>query len=211
MAAMGLPIAVAMPSAGFYPKGGGRIEAWIEPGCPQPVIIEDRGRLVSLRGVSGVTNLRHHDVAERMRTTATGLLAERGLVAEIAQTEWPGIGPGAAIVLTAEYEGGAVATFVGLGERGKPAERVAEEAVAEFLAHHDAGGAVDPHSADQILLPLALADGYSRFSVSEVTEHLRTNARTLRAFVGCEIRITEDETGGGRVEVRGSSQSSVSS
>ena len=35
---------------------------------------------------------------------------------------------------------------------------VAAEAVAEFLEHHDApAGALDPHSADQILLPLAFA------------------------------------------------------
>ena len=31
MAALGLPVALAMPVAGFYPRGGGRLEAWIEP------------------------------------------------------------------------------------------------------------------------------------------------------------------------------------
>ncbi len=43
-------------------------------------------------------------------------------------------------------------------------------------------GAVDPHSADQLLLPLALAEGRSAYTVTEVTEHLRTNAATIRSL-----------------------------
>ena len=94
---------------------------------------------------------------------------------------WPSPGQGAALYLTAEHEETIPATFVGLGERGKPAEAVADEAVAELLAFEAVErAAVDPHSADQILLPLAFAPGRSEFTVSEVTEHLRTNAETIR-------------------------------
>lgn len=200
-AAMGLPVALAMPAAGYYPKGGGRLEAWIEPGRPRPLDLLDRGPLVRIHGVAGVTNLRHRDVAERMKARALDMLADRGLEADIDLADWPGAGQGAAIALTAEHEGGAFATFVGLGERGKPAESVAEEAVAELLAYEEARGAVDPHSADQILLPLALADGRSEYTVAEVTEHLRTNAQTIRAFLDREIRIDEPDDGPGRVVV----------
>ena len=64
-----------------------------------------------------------------------------------------------------------------------------------------APGAVDPHSADQILLPLALAEGRSIFTVTEVTEHLRTNAATIRAFLDRPIAIDEPDLPGqpGRV------------
>src|SRR5262249_38722504 len=55
--------------------------------------------------------------------------------------------------------------FVGLGGRGNPAEAVADEAVAELLAFLETpAGAVDPHSADQLLLPLALAPGRSEYT-----------------------------------------------
>jgi RNA 3'-terminal phosphate cyclase (ATP) len=85
---------------------------------------------------------------------------------------------------------------VGLGERGKPAETVADEAVTELLAFLDApSGAVDPHSADQILLPLALAPGRSEYTVTDVTEHLRTNAATIGTFLDRDIRIEEPEPG----------------
>ena len=34
---LGLRVALAMPRAGFYPVGGGQLEAWIEPGHPEPI------------------------------------------------------------------------------------------------------------------------------------------------------------------------------
>jgi RNA 3'-terminal phosphate cyclase (ATP) len=189
MAALGLPIALAMPSAGFYPRGGGRLEAWIEPATPKSTTRMDRGPLTRLFGVAGVARL-NPGIAERMKAQAEARLAERGLTAEITLTDWASSGQGAALALTAEHDG-LPTTFVGLGERGKPAERVADEAVDELLAYEDADGAVDPHSADQLLLPLALADGRSEYTVSEVTEHLLTNAETIRAFLDRPIHIDE--------------------
>jgi RNA 3'-terminal phosphate cyclase (ATP) len=96
--------------------------------------------------------------------------------------------------LTAEHSRAIPATFVGLGELGKPAEAVADEAVDQLLAFEAVeNAAVDPHSADQILLPLVFAAGRSEFTVSEVTEHLRTNAETIRAFLNRSITIEEPE------------------
>jgi RNA 3'-terminal phosphate cyclase (ATP) len=191
LAAIGLPVALAMPQAGFFPRGGGRLDAWIEPGQPHALTRTDRGPGKRIRGVAGVANLRP-DIAERMSRRASELLFERGWDAEINLASWKSPGQGAALSLIAESAHGIPATFVGLGARGKPAEIVAEEAVAEFFAFADApGGAVDPHSADQILLPLALAPGRSEYTVSEVTEHLRTNVATVRAFLDRSIAIEE--------------------
>lgn len=102
------------------------------------------------------------------------------------------MGQGAALYLTAEHDDLVPATFVGIGERGKPAEVVADDAIDDLLAFEAVtDAAVDPHSADQILLPLALAQGRSEFTVSQVTEHLRTNAETIRAFLDRSITIEE--------------------
>ena len=139
-----------------------------------------------------------------MRDRAIERLEEHGLTAEIELVRWPSPGQGAALHLTAEYEGTVPATFVGLGERGKPAEAVADEAVAELLAFEAVEhAAVDPHSADQILLPLAFAEGRSEFTVSEVTEHLRTNVETIRCFLDRKISIDEPRSDGepGRVVI----------
>jgi RNA 3'-terminal phosphate cyclase (ATP) len=205
LAAFGMPVALVMPAAGFYPRGGGRLDAWIEPANPQPWIQLDRGRLVRIRGMAGVANL-SDDIAARMRDRALQRLEEQGVSADVSieAVRWSSPGRGAALGLVAEHERGVPATFVGLGERGKPAEEVADEAVDELLAFEAVDdGAVDPHSADQILLPLALSEGRSIYTVAEVTEHLRTNARTIRAFLDRPIQIEEPELEGqpGRVIV----------
>ncbi|WP_406697845.1 RNA 3'-terminal phosphate cyclase [Singulisphaera sp. Ch08] len=201
LASFGSTMALSMPSAGFYPRGGGRLDAWIEPATLKSVTRTERGPLARIHGIAGVSNLRP-EIAQRMRDQAVARLAERGLSAEIALVDWPSLGQGAAISLSATYgQDGIPATFVGLGERGKPAEVVADEAVDELLAFHDAeGSAVDPHSADQILVPLALAPGRSEYTVSAVTEHLLTNVATIRAFLDRTIEVeTFEGDGPGRV------------
>ncbi len=205
LAAFGMPIALAMPAAGFYPTGGGQLDAWIEPATPRAWVQTDRGPLQRIRGVrrSGQSPRRHRPAAARPCTAAAG---GHGLTAdlEIETVRWPSPGQGAALSLIAEHEGAIPATFVGLGERGKPAEDVADEAVDQLLAFEAVDqGAVDPHSADQILLPLALAEGRSIFTVSQTTEHLRTNAATIRAFLDRPIVIDEPARPGqpGRVVV----------
>jgi RNA 3'-terminal phosphate cyclase (ATP) len=203
LAAFGMPLATRMAAAGFYPRGGGRIEAWIEPASPKPFTRTERGKVQRVYGIAGVANLRD-DIARRMRDRAISRLHECGLSAEIELVRWPSSGQGAAISLTVEHQGAIPATFVGLGELGKPAETVADEAADQLLAFEAVeNAAVDPHSADQILLPLVLASGRSEFTVSEVTEHLRTNAQTIHAFLDRLITIGEPDDAGqpGRVVI----------
>ena len=189
MKALGLPVAVAMPSAGFFPVGGGRLEAWIEPGTPRAIVLDARGP-VEVRAEAGVCHL-PPSIAERMLARAEARLRPLGIDLAVDLVEWTGPGHGTAIALTAT-DGESPATFVGLGERGKPAEAVADEAVDALLAHLAVpDAAIDPHSADQLLLPLALAEGRSTFTTSEATEHLRTNAATLAAFLDRPVSIEE--------------------
>jgi RNA 3'-terminal phosphate cyclase (ATP) len=193
LAAFGMSLELSMPAAGFFPRGGGKLVARIAPASPAAFVQSTRGPLIKVHGIAGVSNLADN-IAERMQKRAIARLAAKGLECEIELVRWPGPGQGAAISLTANHSETVPAAFVGLGERGRPSEAVADLAVDQFFAFEAiADAAVDSHSADQILLPLAFAPGRSEFTVSEVTEHLRTNVHTIRAFLERSITVEEDQ------------------
>jgi RNA 3'-phosphate cyclase len=200
MARLGLTVSLEMKRAGFYPRGGGQIVAHVQP-CPVPRpltltgIVEHKTAAV----LSGYAGLPDH-VAARQARRATVRLRDAGIEPEVAYEEWEG-GPGCMLAITL---GGPVPTlFFGLGARGKPAEAVADEAADEALAHASRGLPVDPHSADQLLLPLAIASGDSEYHVSEVTRHLTTNAAVVKLFLDREITIDGEEGATGVVRVSG--------
>jgi RNA 3'-terminal phosphate cyclase (ATP) len=195
----GLRVSLRLVRPGFYPRGGGVVEASIQTAEHlHGVRLLERSD-PTVTGFSAVAGL-DSAIARRQARRAAYRLEQHGFRADIRQEEWEG-GPGT--VLALEVGGGPVpATFVAFGERGKPAERVADEAVDEALAYLKAAPApVDPHSADQIVLPLALADGPSEIAVTEVTRHLTTNVAVIRRFLEREITVEGKEGGPGGVRV----------
>jgi RNA 3'-terminal phosphate cyclase (ATP) len=196
---LGLKVSLELEHTGFYPRGGGVIIAEIEP-CAElrggPIAADPRAE-IRVTGIAGVAGL-PMNIAERMRDRAISRLKKQRFTADIGTETWPG-GPGAGIALILEGPP-APTVFFGLGERGRPAERVADEAVDELLGHVAADAtAVDPHSGDQLVLPLALAPGPSELRVSRVTQHLLTNVHVIRQFVPRDITCHVKEGNPGSV------------
>ena len=198
---LGLRIKLKMLRPGFYPRGGGAIEASIQPvERIAAVNLTARGRVKSVGGFAAVAGLPDH-IARRMARRVSVRLRERGLDAQLAIEEWEG-GPG--VVLAVALNAAPVPTmFTALGSRGKPAEAVADELLAEVESWLDADAPVDPHSADQLVLPLMLADGASEYRVSAVTRHLTTNIAVIRNFIDREVSVDGDEGAAGVVRIGG--------
>ena len=182
---------------GWYPKGGGVVSAEIEGLGPtgadtlRPLDVRDRGKLASVWGVSAASNLPEH-IIERQRSRAIQRLRARHIRADIERVAPPSPGPGTVVFLVAEYEQ-VNAGFTGYGRLRYPAEKVADDAVDAFEAHLRSKAALDPHLADQVLLPLALAPGASAYTTSAVTRHLLTVRWAIQRFIEREIVITGDE------------------
>ena len=202
---IGLDVRLAMIRPGFYPRGGGEIRAAIAPAptvkglsltaCPE---------LTTAGGFAAVAGL-PEKIAKEMARRLTHRLKMAGIESHIAEEEWTEerwtIGPGALCgVLFRQLAVPPV--FVGLGERGKPAEAVADEAADQALAFRESGCPVDPHAADLLVLPLAFANAGSEFRVSEVTRHLLTNIDTVTRFTGRDIRCEGTIGSPGTVRVR---------
>ncbi len=191
---IGIEADLTLSQAGYYPEGGGEIRAKIQPADSiAPFQLGPRGALEGLEGLSTVSNL-DRSIASRQCRQALQRLDAEGLAAGIEVRELPSPGRGTMLLLLATFAGGGRACHTALGARGKRAETVADEACDELLAFLDTRGAVDAHAADQLLLPLSLADGPSAFPVPVVTSHLVTNARLIERFLHCTIRI-EGEPG----------------
>jgi RNA 3'-terminal phosphate cyclase (ATP) len=198
---LGLDVDVALLKAGYYPKGGGEIQTRIRPAERiAPLTLGTRGHLEQLDGLSMLSNL-PWSIAARQRRRALSRLDATGLPCGIEVREFPSPGMGTMLLLRCRHAGGARACFTALGAKGKRAEAVADEAVDELLAFLQTRGSLDHHTADQLLLPLAVADGPSEYSVSAVTQHLLTNAQVIRAFLNAQITIDGALGSEGRVHV----------
>ncbi len=187
MTLIGIETAVTLKQYGFYPKGGGLIQADI-PGNGRllSVTIPHRGGLQAITGSALAANLPAH-IAQRMANRAYNVLRPI-IAAQITPQRVNSAGPGAGIFLLAQYDS-ALAGFTALGKKGLPADKVADAACEALLTHHKRPGAVDPFLADQIMLPLALANGQSLYTTTAVTQHLLTNAHIIRQFLPKPIHI----------------------
>ena len=198
---MGISTDASIENWGFYPRGGGKIQLKINPGNGlRPISLVSRGLLKKIRGISAASNLPRH-VAEKQKEQALKRI-ERELKINVEMTvlyDVPSNGPGSFLFLLAEYEK-TVAGFSSLGSRGKPAEKVADEAVDALKAHMEWDGCIDPHLSDQLVPFLALAAGNSSFTTTQITEHLLTNLWVIGHFLDVTISRTGEKGENGRVE-----------
>jgi len=200
----GLGAEFAYPRAGFFPKGGGQLEMRIGGSVTaRPLDLTDRGRLRSLTAYVVTANLPDH-VADRGVATIEQFMRGVGRDARMEIRRLPALDAGAAVCLAAECESG-FAGFSSLGERGKPMEKVAEGPCEEFMAWWKSGAAVDVHLADQLVLPMALAPGESRWTTPRVTDHLRTVLWLVEKFLPIRFDIDESGRGPATVALHGSS------
>lgn len=196
---LGLRLRVQLVKAGFYPKGGGEMIVRIRPAEEplRPLRLTGRGALLRVRGLSAVANLPDH-ILRRQKHQALRRLQGLPCPVKVRSERLPSPGQGTVVVLRAEAEQGA-GCFTALGAKGKPAERVADEAADALLAYLESHAAVDAHLADQILLPLAFAAEPSVFTTEALTDHLRTLAWLLETFGVARVHL--DEGPPPRVEV----------
>ncbi|HEX3152072.1 MAG TPA: RNA 3'-terminal phosphate cyclase [Gemmataceae bacterium] len=200
MARLGMTLPLEMKRPGFYPRGGGLVIAHVQPWTIRKPLRLFGPVMPNVANILSATAGLPDHVSNRQARRATVRLRDAGVEPTVTSEEWPG-DPGCVLAVT--WAATVPTLFFGLGARGKPAEAVADEAIEQALAHRDSGMPVDPHSADQLLLPLAIADGDSEFHVSEVTRHLTTNAAVIQFFLERNIAIEGEEGSPGVVKVAG--------
>lgn len=199
---MGCEIYLKTEQRGYYPKGGGLVEICVTPvhhltGFVLPAC--EAGTESIVKGVSHSCGLSAH-VAERQARAAEKVLHDNGYSAaikiEIEAKNGAKWRTGSGITLWCGYKSGSA-----LGERGKRAEFVGEEAARKILKELESASTVDVHLADQLVPYLALSNDKSEIIVRKMTKHLETNLYITQRFLNGRFEVekkdvtTEKEAG----------------
>ncbi len=183
---------------GYYPEGGAKVEAIIHPSKFTPhrtggglknLNLLERGELKRILAISGASEfLKPKKVVERQIAGIREVLGELKLPVEEKIEYYQTQCPGSQICLVSEFEN----TVIGadnLGKLGKRAEDVGKEAALGLLKEQKSNVCLDKHLADQILPYMALAKNKSSATVSEITNHCRTNIWVIEKFIEGKFKI----------------------
>jgi len=200
VARLGFKVELSLQAAGFLPEAGGELTARIEPARPMPPLdLRHRGTLrdVEVLSFSGGVP---HEVADRQAIRAVKRLRALGVPAEAERVPLPVRGSrGGHVLVVAHFERFRTGHGAVTG-KDRNAEAAAEAAVAAFQAHLEGRGAVSPELADQLLLPAALVAAgrvppppgvvpATRYTVSQVTDHLVSSAEVVKRFLDVELAV----------------------
>ena len=188
---MGLSAEITLRKAGWYPKGGGEITGKIssvgKTGLSAHTLTQ-RGPLCRVVVYALSSNLPNHIAQRECQQAASRLRTSLAIEPDLEICLLPAIGQGTLVMIVGEFER-TRAGFSTMGKIGKRAERVADEAVDQFLDFYESDATVDRHLADQLLLYLALAEGTSQMVVHPLTEHVRTNIWLIEQFLSVQFQI----------------------
>jgi len=196
--AFGLKMNIDLVTRGFFPKGGGVLHVTTEPVASLPAInLTHRGHVVKFSGTALVTHRLPVHIAQRMVDVATRVLrrdagyrsAEVDIRCVVCDEAQAPLGDGVSLLLTAHTSTGAVLAASNIGARGLPAETLANSTAEQLLANLDAGGVVDEHTQDQLIIFMALAKGTSTIKTGPLTLHTRTALFWASFFTGAKVQV----------------------
>lgn len=175
---MGPRVVARLERYGFYPAGGGRATVSVDPQPLRPIELLDRGPVVQ-RQVRVLLARLPRSIGQREAAAVCRGLDWPQQCAAIEEVESAGPGNALLVEIVCPH---ATEVFSAFGQRGVPAEAVAQTVVRQARRWLDADVPVGEHLADQLLLPLALAGG-GRFRTVNPSNHFETNRHTIGQFL----------------------------
>ena len=195
---MGPRVEARLERYGFYPAGGGRWNADIQP-CQrlQPLRLGERGAVLERQAQALLARLPDH-IAQRELQMVAALLAWKPAFLQAVAVSSSGPGNCLNLIVRSEQ---VTEVFTGFGQRGVRAEQVAVEAAEQVRRYLAAGVPVGEHLADQLLLPLALAGG-GEFLTLHPSRHTLTNQAVIQQCLPVTFEMAPLAEDSWRIRVR---------
>jgi RNA 3'-phosphate cyclase len=189
---MGVNATLTVNRYGYYPKGMGEVTMTVEP-CKnlKPLVLQDFGKIKTIKGVSVCTFLADRKVAERQAKASNDYLKERGYSAEIQiiNDDSNPLQKGSSIVLWAETDTNVILGADAIGELRKTSETVGREAAEKLYMEISAKPTVDVHLADMLIPYIALAEGNSVYYARTISDHLETNIWLAEKILNTKFHV----------------------
>jgi RNA 3'-phosphate cyclase len=187
MERMGINARLDIVDRGFYPDGGGRVIAEIDPVDEiSPLVITSLGELKRVDGVFYIQHLKDRIMEDMITSCEDALDLKCPVNIEVQRTI--GNSKGAGLSLVAVYENGRMGSNV-LTTKGHPAKQAGEDVAKDLLKEMISGATMDIHTADQLLPYMAMANGPSEFTVSRISRHLLSQMDTLETFLDVRFGV----------------------
>ncbi|XP_052743872.1 RNA 3'-terminal phosphate cyclase isoform X2 [Bicyclus anynana] len=180
---------------GYFPKGGGQVLIEVNPirslNC---VNLTERGDVQEISGTSFVAGTLPIKLAHLMADGALRELSSKGSGNIHRYKEDHQLAPDNCngIILSCTLSSGCVLGSDALGKRGVDATDVGRRAGEELRRTLDSGACVDPHTQDQVIVYMALAQGRSAVRAGDVTLHTTTAIHVAETIANVKFNITPD-------------------
>jgi len=186
--------------AAFGRETSGRVTLDVEPSSLSGIDWSDRGALKSVRAVVATSSL-PTSVGDRITSHLTRMSQQAGLKIRIEQIELENSSRGAFVTTWAAYQRG-MGGGTAMGATTIRAEVLAQTAFEQLVEWMSTSSTTDPFLADQILLPLVLAETSSTFTVSRLTQRFLTIVWVVKQFTPIHITVRGAENGQGTVTIQ---------
>ncbi|WP_295749212.1 RNA 3'-terminal phosphate cyclase [Undibacterium sp.] len=190
LAKMGVKTELSMQKHGFYPGGGGKLQACIQPWHNKlPLDLQERGERISQHGLCLIANLDLSIADKQLGEVKRHLNWNQEDLIHQGLRNSHGVGNALLLSIQSTQHTEVVTAY---GDKAKSSEYVAQQACDEMKHYLGSDAAVGEHIADQLLIPLALAGG--RFTTNIVSEHFHTNCAIIQQFLPNKFRVEKLDT-----------------
>ncbi len=185
---MGPVITSRLERTGFAPGGGGILHITIQPVARlKPLVLTERGKILQQSAEVLLAHLAEHIAYRELRVIANSLdYSPDQLHFQLVESAY---GPGNVVLIYVKSES-VTEVFSAFGQRGLPAEQVAEKAVNDVKHYLQSNAVVGKNLADQLLIPLALA-GQGAFLTQKPSLHTITNMTVIKQFMKVEFKTRQ--------------------
>ncbi|MHA1203136.1 MAG: RNA 3'-terminal phosphate cyclase [Candidatus Heimdallarchaeaceae archaeon] len=191
---MNKTITISTSRYGFFPRGGAKVNIKFHGHDKLvPLTLVERGELEKIElHVTVSKSLAERKVAERqIKSFSKGIRTSVDIVENVQYVDSLSAGTGLTVV--DHYSSGTRMGCFIPGERNLSSEKIGELCASSWRKNSSSSASVDAHAADQLIVPMALTEGKSEITTTEITNHTRTNIELVRKFVKRDITYKKEE------------------